>query len=101
MFTPYQTLLGGYILHLSTSSLLSLTGRVLGISGIVDGAILGDKARWRYSMIGGMLLGPIVALALGGLGVDDGLAMWAGLPWGRVGIAGFLVGLGSRVSHLT
>jgi uncharacterized membrane protein YedE/YeeE len=98
MFTPYQTLLGGYILHLSTSSLLTLTGRVLGISGIVDGAILGDKSRWRWSMIGGMLLGPVVALALGNLGVDDGLEMWAGLPWLRVGVAGLLVGLGSRVS---
>ena len=51
-------------------------------------------------MIGGMLLGPVVALALGELGVDDGLAMWMGLPWARVGVAGLLVGLGSRVSHL-
>jgi hypothetical protein len=49
-------------------------------------------------MIGGMLLGPVVALALGNLGVDDGLEMWAGLPWLRVGVAGLLVGLGSRVS---
>jgi hypothetical protein len=49
-------------------------------------------------MIGGMLLGPVVALALGNLGVDDGLQMWDGLPWARVGAAGLLVGLGSRVS---
>lgn len=49
-------------------------------------------------MIGGMLLGPVVAIALGNLGVDDGLEMWAGLPWLRVGVAGLLVGLGSRVS---
>jgi hypothetical protein len=98
MFTPYQTLLGGYLLHLSTSSLLTLTGRVLGISGIVDGAALGDKSRWRWSILGGLLIGPVVALCLGDLGVDDGLQMWAGLPWGRIGAAGFLVGLGSRVS---
>lgn len=98
-FTPYQTLVGGYLLHLSTSSLLTLTGRVLGISGIVDGATLGDKARWRWSVLAGILAGPVIALCLGDLGVDDGVQMWAGLPWGRVGAAGFLVGLGSRVSQ--
>lgn len=96
-FTPAQTLVGGYLLHLSTSSLLTQTGRVLGISGVVDGAIYGDKSRWRWSLIAGMMLGPFVGSWLGDLGVDNGVAMWAALPWGRVGLAGLLVGLGSRV----
>lgn len=98
MFTPAQTLVGGYLLHLSTSSLLTLTGRVLGISGVVDGAVFGDRSRWRWSLIGGMLLGPFAGSLLGDMGVDNGMSMWAVLPWSRIGLAGLLVGIGSRVS---
>lgn len=97
-FTPAQTLIGGYLLHLATSSLLTLTGRVLGISGIVDGAVFGDKSRWRSSLIGGILLGPLLGSLLPDMGVDNGMSMWAALPWSRLGLAGLLVGIGSRVS---
>lgn len=97
-FTPVQTLLGGYLLHLSSSSLLTETGRVFGISGIVDNALLGDGAVWRWSTIAGLVAGPVVSGLLGDVGVDNGLAMWEGLSWSRIGLAGILVGLGSRVS---
>lgn len=99
-FTPIQTLVGGFLLHLSTSSLLSETGRVFGISGIVDNALLGDRASWRWSTLFGLAAGPVLVrfLGLGDLGVDDGLAMWKGLGYGRIGLAGVLVGLGSKVS---
>lgn len=98
MFTPAQTLLGGFLLHLSTSSLLTLTGRVLGISGIVDGAVWGDRKRWRWSTIAGLLLGPFAGRLLGDLGVDNGVTVWASLPWTRIVQSGILVGMGSKVS---
>lgn len=99
-FTPIQTSLGGYLLHLSTSSLLTETGRVFGISGIVDNALFGDRVAWRWTTILGLLVGPLVARSCGDIELDDGLTMWKGLDIGRIGLAGLLVGLGTKVSRL-
>ncbi|RXK36504.1 hypothetical protein M231_06225 [Tremella mesenterica] len=99
MFTPLQTLLGGYLLHLSTSSLLSLAGRVFGVSGIVSGAVLGDRASWRWATLGGMFLGPLLVsmTGLNGSFPDDGLLSWGKQGWARLMLGGSLVGLGSRL----
>jgi len=97
-FTPIQTSLGGYLLHLSTSSLLSETGRVFGISGIADNALFGDRATWRWTTILGLMVGPVVARFFGDIGLDDGLTMWKGLGIGRIGLAGLMVGMGTKVS---
>lgn len=100
-FTPVQTFLGGYLLHLSTSSLLDDTGRVLGISGIVNGALFDDKAGWRWTIIGGLLGGPLVLRLVGldGLILGDGVGSWEmlGQTVVRTGIAGVLIGFGSKV----
>ena len=100
MFTPVHTLFGGYLLHLSTSSLLELTGRVFGVSGIVSGAILGDRARWRWSTLAGLALGPVMvwSTGLGRVLPDSGLGSWAQQSPLRLVAGGLLVGFGSRVS---
>lgn len=103
-FTPVQTFLGGLLLHLSTSSLLSETGRVFGVSSLVDGAACGDHARWRWAMLAGLVSGPalVAATGLAGNGAfpDAGTAAWAALPIGRLALAGALVGFGSKVGSV-
>lgn len=100
-FTPVQTFLGGILLHLSTSGLLTETGRIFGISSILDGAIFGDHARWRWAILAGLVGGP--ALTSGtGLGPalpDAGTWVWASLPMKRLALAGALVGFGAKVSY--
>ncbi len=101
-FTPIQTSLGGFLLHLSTSNLLTDTGRVLGISGVVDGAIHGDGESWRWSIILGLLFGPAL-LSITGLDElmpDSGTGAWATQSVGRLALAGMLVGLGTKVTYV-
>ncbi|TXT04310.1 hypothetical protein VHUM_04197 [Vanrija humicola] len=100
-FTPLETLAGGALLHLSTSSLLSATGRVFGISGVLDGALLGDGAGWRRALVAGLVAGPLVAAATGLSAIaavpSSGAALWAELGLARLAAAGLLVGFGSRL----
>ena len=104
MFTPIHSLLGADLLHLSTSHHLELTGRPLGISGILNGAVLGDRETWRWAFIAGLvgsaLVGNLTSIAEVGWGVhryglEDGLT---GGSVGRRVVAGVLVGFGSKVS---
>jgi len=93
-------LVGGALLHVSTSSLLSDTGRVLGISGIAESAILAN-GRWQRQVVLGLLLGPTLGYVLGIEGIYAGDAMrgWSGISLMRGALAGLLVGFGSRVSE--
>lgn len=102
-FTPIHTLFGGYLLHLSTSSLLADTGNVLGISGVTEAALFGSRSisePWQKAVLGGLLLGPTIAWAAGveGCNASDAFRGWETLSIGRASVAGLLVGLGSRVS---
>ncbi|WWC66406.1 uncharacterized protein I206_100308 [Kwoniella pini CBS 10737] len=98
-FTPVQTLLGGLLLHLSTSSLLEDTGRVFGISGILDGAVFGNHEKWQWGIIIGLLAGPTLSYVTGFQAYYPGNALGsiAQIGLGRLGLAGALVGFGSRL----
>ena len=54
-FQPADAALGGAILGVATVGKLFLTGRVLGISGSVKGAVEGDFSSWRFAFIGGLV----------------------------------------------
>ncbi|MDN8994271.1 hypothetical protein Q0P39_14315, partial [Staphylococcus aureus] len=82
--TPLETLAGGAILHLSTSSLLTTTGRVLGISGILDGSLLGDNAAWRHAIVLGLFLGPLL-IAASGLDAITAVPGSGALFWAELG----------------
>jgi hypothetical protein len=104
MFTPIHSLLGADLLHLSTSHHLELTGRPLGISGILNGAVLGDRETWRWAFIAGLVgsavVGNLTSMAEVGWGVHQ-YGLEDGLMGGSVGrrvLAGVLVGFGSKVS---
>lgn len=98
MLLPWYSLplAGGLLLHISTSSFLSLTGRILGVSGIIDGAAF-DRTGWKVASAAGLLIAPTVNRLLGLYDVAPPSLPMA-TPLATVIAAGFLVGLGSRVS---
>ncbi|MFQ3615569.1 MAG: YeeE/YedE thiosulfate transporter family protein [Cyanobacteriota bacterium] len=105
-FDGLTALLGGGLIGLSATVLLLLSGRIAGISGIVNGAITFTKAEtWRWSFIVGLLLGAAlyeygfavqptprstfapVAMLVGGLLVGWGTRMGNGCTSGH-GVCG-------------
>ena len=92
-FTPWTSLAGGLLLGLAAALFILVSGRVLGISGIVGGLLRPRKgdAGWRLAFVLGMLVAPsLYALFAGPLQprIDAG--------WGMVVVAGLLVGVGTR-----
>jgi hypothetical protein len=92
-FTPGSALAGGVLLGLAAAVLALMSGRILGISGIVGGLFrpqTGDIA-WRVVFLVGLALAPLV------------WAAWGSLPKPTIEadsftliIAGLLVGFGTR-----
>jgi hypothetical protein len=94
-FTPVPSLLGGVLIGLAASGLLAIDGRVAGISGIVGGLLRprGGDVAWRVAFIAGLLAAGIVLGA-----VDPStLALTGAPPLAVVGLAGLLVGFGTRL----
>ncbi|WP_374668785.1 YeeE/YedE family protein [Ramlibacter sp.] len=61
-FTPWASLAGGLVLGLAAALFILLSGRVLGISGILAGLLPprpGDRG-WRVAFIAGLLAAPLV-----------------------------------------
>jgi len=103
-FTPGSSLAGGVMLGLAAALFALLTGRILGISGILGGLRLrghgaGDRA-WRVSFLLGLLAAPMLWMAGEGWGLaQPGMmidAMVIDADWGMLIAAGLLVGLGTR-----
>jgi len=97
-------LAGGVLIGLSAVWLMATLGRIAGISGILSALVLerpkGDTA-WRLTFLLGLVSGPLLLIALGGLGnvAGDPDAV-IGAPAGGVGlmlIAGLLVGFGTGI----
>ncbi len=92
-FTPWAALAGGVLLGLASALFVLLSGRILGISGIVGGLLrprAGDMG-WRLAFVLGMLVAPgLYWLVVGPTQprIDA--------TWGMVVIAGLLVGVGTR-----
>jgi len=92
-FTPWASLAGGVLLGLASALFILLSGRVLGISGILGGLLrprAGD-AGWRIAFVAGLLAAPAV------------WSLWAAPVVPRIeagpallAVAGLLVGWGTR-----
>ena len=87
------SLLGGAIIGIAVSLMLLLNGRVTGIAGIFNGALIparGDTA-WRFYFVSGMILGGLVLRALNYPAFDGVIHsdIWT------VPVAGLLVGFGT------
>ncbi len=66
-FTPFASLGGGILIGLAATLLMLVSGRVMGATGILSGAIWGPQGRdWRIALLAGMVTGPLALLALTG-----------------------------------
>ena len=95
-FTPWPSLAGGLLLGLAAALLLLSSGRILGITGIVEGLLppkAGDTS-WRVTFVLGLLLAPVIAKWVMPEGVISAPRIDA--SWALVVVAGLLVGFGTR-----
>lgn len=66
-FTPLASLAGGVLIGLSAVLLMLASGRIMGATGILSGALFGPGARdWRLALLAGMVSGPLAVLMLTG-----------------------------------
>jgi uncharacterized membrane protein YedE/YeeE len=89
-------LVGGALIGAAASALLSLNGRIAGVSGIVAGLFSRDRgeALWRALFVAGLVSGGLLAL------VVDPRALHADVRPSLLitALAGLLVGVGTRIS---
>lgn len=89
------SLLGGVLIGLAATWLLWSTGRIAGVSGIVDGLVkrgtaVGEWA-WRAAFIAGLMLAGGIALQVSGQSARSPSS------WPVLLLAGFLVGYGTTL----
>ena len=95
-FTPWTSLAGGLLLGVASAAFILLSGRILGISGIVGGLLAprrGDNG-WRLAFVLGLLAAPATFAWLAPSGLLPQPRIEAG--WGLIVVAGLLVGFGTR-----
>ena len=95
-FTPVSSLLGGILLGIAASALFLNSGRILGITGILEGLFkpTPDDSPWRLTFLLGLLTSPLVAKLI--LPADVLHAPRIDANWTMVIVAGLLVGFGTR-----
>lgn len=95
--TPLSGLFGGALTGLAAASLMLLTGRVAGVSGIFGGllALRPADQGWRIAFVAGLIAAPLLATLAGN--PLPAPAMTSNLA--LVAIGGLLVGFGSRMGN--
>ena len=93
-FTPIQSLAGGLLIGAAAGLVVLFCGRIAGISGILGGLLKRQSADkpWRFAFIAGLVLSPLVFQLFSALPAID-----IDASWGRLVLAGLLVGLGARL----
>jgi uncharacterized membrane protein YedE/YeeE len=94
-FTPIASLIGGMLIGLSASMLMLLNGRIAGISGIVAGALRPEREEWGWRIC--FIAGLVGAGAIARIISPASLAIGISRPLWILLLAGFLVGLGTRL----
>jgi len=95
-FTPVSSLLGGILLGIAAGALFLNSGRILGITGILEGLLTPtpEDSPWRLTFLLGLLASPLVAKLI--LPADLLHAPHIDANWAMVIVAGLLVGFGTR-----
>jgi uncharacterized membrane protein YedE/YeeE len=95
-FTPWTSLLGGILLGISAAVLFLNSGRILGITGILEGVLAPKNADspWRFAFLLGLFAAPLVAKFV--LPAELIHAPRVDASWAMVIVAGLLVGYGTR-----
>jgi len=93
--TLWAPLLGGVLIGVSAGALYLFAGRIAGISSILGEGLRLDVgvAGWRWAFLAGLLAGGAVLLWMGGEALPETLTQ----PLPLLGVAGLLVGYGSRL----
>ena len=95
-FTPQSAFVGGIIIGLSVIIFFVGNGRLAGISGIVNAALVSKQNRTdNFLLIVGLVLGPIFYAFF--TKVDIPFLITSSLP--IIIIAGFLVGIGTKIGR--
>ena len=73
-FTPLASFAGGAMIGAAALLLMLLNGRVMGMSGILTGLMVGHADRlWRLAFVAGVIIGPFLFIAFSGAQVDASL----------------------------
>ena len=93
-FTPQNSFIGGLIIGFAVLLFFYTTGRLAGISGIFANAFISkDKKTSNWLFLIGLILGPLLITSTSTSKIDfivtDSVIL--------ISIAGFLVGLGTRI----
>ena len=95
-FTPLSALAGGILIGLSAVLLLTVNGRIAGISGILHGLVAPEKPDdldWRILFLAGLIAAAFLYRLLNGM--DNSIVLEASIP--IVGVGGILTGIGTAV----
>jgi uncharacterized membrane protein YedE/YeeE len=93
-FTPLASFTGGAMIGAAALLLMLLNGRVMGMSGILTGLMVGHADRlWRLAFVAGVIIGPFLFIAFSGAPVNRQPVASGPMLY----IAAFLVGLGTAV----
>ncbi len=94
-FTPWTALLGGVLIGTASAWSLALNGKIPGISGICSRILRGEPGdtAWRSLFLAGLIGGAALATRL----IPDTAAFGMAPSLAVVGVAGLLVGVGTRV----
>lgn len=92
-----SALFGGILIGLAAALLLSTTGRILGISGIVSGffAAKGEDKSWRLYFLAGILTGGVFIRFF----LADRFDLLTHAHWYEYIGAGLLVGIGTTMGN--
>ena len=88
-------LMGGLVMGVASAGLFILNGRILGISGVLGGAlkVRSKEARWRWAFIGGMLAAGAACMIVAPSCFENTLDRSSGAYLA----AGILVGVGTQL----
>jgi uncharacterized membrane protein YedE/YeeE len=94
-FTPLPALVGGVLIGLGAVLVLLMNGKIAGISGMLARPFLGVEGdtAWRLVFLVGLVVGGALTFAL----IPSSAEFQLDAGWSTVLVAGFLVGLGTRV----
>ena len=91
--------LGGCLMAISVGLLLLLSGKLTGLSSIVEGVIRWDKKTvdWKLIHLSGMLFAFVIMNAIWSEGFEQKKGF--NLSWASFCIGGFFVGMGTRLGN--
>lgn len=92
--------IGGALIGAASAVLYAFQGRIAGVSGILGGSLKGEALNWRLPFLIGLIVSAFVGSSISDLwGIDDPFVNTAPRNLMTLGIAGFIVGVGSRLGN--